>query len=110
MPSNDERATTRHYLLTYGGLVLLATLSLLLAVLPVHAGLGSALAIASVKALLVLASFMHLREETVGYKLVVLVAALLVATLVALTALDPLTRPPYPPAPAQNAQFAAPVP
>lgn len=106
MASKQKHVTTRHYLFTYGGLILLATLSLVLALLPVHTGLAVALAIAAVKALLVLAWFMHLVEESFGSKLAILLATLLVATLIALTALDPLTRGPFPPAPAQNAQFS----
>jgi len=104
--SSNKHVTTRHYLFTYGGLIALATLSLVLAVLPIHTGVAAALAIAAVKALLVLGWFMHLVEENLGSKLVILVSTLLVATLIALTALDPLTRAPFPPAPAQNAQFS----
>jgi len=98
--------TTRHYVFTYAGLLVLATLSLLLSVLPLHTGLAVALAIAAVKALLVLAWFMHLGQERLGAKLVIFFSTLLVTTLIVLTALDPLTRGPYPPAPAENAQFA----
>jgi caa(3)-type oxidase subunit IV len=102
---SNGRVTTRHYLYAYAGLIALATASLLLAILPVHTGVAVALVIAFVKALIVLAWFMHLVEENFGAKVFMFLATLLVCTLVALTALDPLTRAPFPPPPAANTVF-----
>jgi cytochrome c oxidase subunit 4 len=90
------------------GLLALATLSLVFAILPLQTGLGVALAIALVKAVLVLAWFMHLVEEGLGAKFFMFFSALLVVILVTLTTLDPLTRAPYPPAPAANVEYGAP--
>jgi heme/copper-type cytochrome/quinol oxidase subunit 4 len=102
---HDARVTTRHYVYAYAGLIALASASLGLSLLPVHTGLGVALAIGALKAFIVLAWFMHLVEENFGSKVFMVLASLLVFALVLLTALDPLTRAPYPPAPAENAVF-----
>lgn len=107
MAKRDKHVTIRHYVYSYAALIVLATVSLLLSVLPVRTGLGVALAIALVKGLIVLAWFMHLIEENFGAKLFMFLSALLVVTLVALTTLDPLTRAPYPPAPNANIEFRA---
>jgi cytochrome c oxidase subunit 4 len=83
-----------HHLLTFVVLVVLATASLLVGVfvhLPVVAPAIS-LAIAAVKAVLVLWFFMHLAEQTFRTRLAVAVALVLVLMLVALTATDVATR------------------
>jgi heme/copper-type cytochrome/quinol oxidase subunit 4 len=103
--TRDASVTTRHYLYAYAALIVRASASLGLSLLPVHTGLGVALAIGAVKAFIVLAWFMHLVEENFGAKVFMFLAALLVCTLVLLTALDPLTRAPFPPPPADNAVF-----
>ena len=105
MAKHDARVTTRHYLYAYAALIALASASLGLSLLPVHTGLGVALAIGAVKSFIVLAWFMHLVEENFGAKVFMFLASLLVFTLVLLTALDPLTRAPFPPAPGENAVF-----
>jgi hypothetical protein len=101
----DARITTRHYVYAYAALIALASASLGLSLLPVHTGLAVALGIGALKAFIVLAWFMHLVEENLGSKVFMFLAGLLVFTLVLLTALDPLTRAPYPPPPAANAVF-----
>jgi caa(3)-type oxidase subunit IV len=105
--SEQRHVTTRRYFWTYFWLILLATLSFVISILPIRTGIAVALVIAFVKAFLVLGWFMHLVEESAGFKLVMFVSTLLVVTLIALTALDPLTRAPYPPAPADNSQYRA---
>jgi cytochrome c oxidase subunit 4 len=95
----------RVYVFTYVGLLALATLSFLLAGLPSSIGLVVALTIAAIKAVLVMMYFMHLREERFSVHFVMIVAVLLVGVFVGLTALDPATRGPYPPAPEQNESF-----
>ena len=107
MANRNKHVTTSHYLYTYVGLIVLATVSLLLAVLPVKTGLGVALGIAFLKTLLVLAWFMHLVEEEFGAKFFMFFSALLVVTLLVLITLDPLTRAPYPPPPTANVEFSA---
>lgn len=99
-----KHVTGRQYALTYAGLIVLATLSLVLAVTPLHTGVVIALVIAFVKAILVLGWFMHMVEESFGFKLVMLISTLLVLTLIALTVLDPLTRT-YPPPPSANHEY-----
>lgn len=103
--SKASSISTRHYLWIYVGLIALATLSVVLAELPVATGISVALLIAFVKAFLVLGWFMHLAEETFAFKLVLFVAAMLLGTLVVLTTVDPSTRSPYPPAPSHNLQY-----
>ena len=105
MAKRNERVTIRHYVYAYAALLALASVSLGLSLLPVHTGLVVSLGIGALKAFIVLAWFMHLVEENFGAKVFMVLASLLVFTLVLLTALDPLTRAPYPPAPAQNVVF-----
>lgn len=105
MAKSNASVTTRHYVYAYAALIALASASLGLSLLPVHTGLGVALGIGALKAFIVLAWFMHLVEENFGSKVFMVLASLLVFTLVLLTTLDPLTRAPYPPAPAQNVVF-----
>ena len=102
-----KHVTVRHYAWTYALVIALATLSLGLTLADVHSGIAVALAIAFVKAFLVLGWFMHLVEESFGFKLVMLISTLLVLVLIALTVLDPLTRTPYPPPPADNHEYRA---
>jgi caa(3)-type oxidase subunit IV len=96
----------RTNVVAYIALIALATLSWLLGGVFGHAALGVALAIGAIKALLVWLVFMHLREERFSYRVVMLVALVLVGIFVGLTLLDPLTRAPFPPAPEQNPGFA----
>lgn len=98
------------YIWTYVVLLLLATLSLLLRLLPIHAYVSVALAIGFVKAVLVMANFMHLAHEGFGFKSAMMIATLLVVILIWLTAADPATRAPFPPPPAQNSEFSATAP
>jgi cytochrome c oxidase subunit 4 len=95
----------RAYVFTYVALLVLATLSLLLAGLPSSVALLIALSIGAIKALLVMIYFMHLREERFTVHFVMLVAVVLVGVFIGLTALDPATRGPYPPAPDHNPSF-----
>ena len=94
------------YVYTYLALLALATLSLLLSGLAGTLALTLALAIAAIKATAVLLRFMHLSEEPFSYRFVMIVSSLLVCVLIALTALDPITRAPFPPAPSQNSSYA----
>lgn len=93
-----ERAVRRlaasHHLLTYLALVVLATASLLLALLWRSPGwvLVVGLAIAVAKMLLVLWFFMHLAEQPFRTGLVTAVALLFVAILITLTVTDVVTR------------------
>ena len=79
---HSSHVTGRQYAWTFVWLIALATLSLVLAVNSVPTGIAVALAIAFVKAILVLGWFMHLAEESFGFKVVMLVSTLLVLTLV----------------------------
>ena len=81
------------YVVTFVGLLALATLSLLLSFLhwPVW-GTVVALAIAGVKAILVLFFFMHLVEQRFTNRMAVLVSVLFVGLLVGLTSADVATR------------------
>jgi caa(3)-type oxidase subunit IV len=101
---HTKHVTGRQYALTYAALIVLATLSLVLEVTPIQTGIGVALVIAFVKAILVLGWFMHLVEESFGFKVVMLVSTALVVTLICLTVLDPLTRT-YPPPPTANHEY-----
>jgi cytochrome c oxidase subunit IV len=97
----------RTYLLTFVGLVGLATLSLVLSGLPDTISFTLSMVIASIKAIAVLLFFMHLIEERFSYRFVMIVSAMLVCILIALTTLDPMTRAPYPPPPSKNIAFRA---
>lgn len=81
------------YVATFVGLLLLATVSLLLSFLhwPVW-GTVVALGIAAVKAILVLFFFMHLVEQRFSNRMAVLVSVLFVGLLVGLTTADVATR------------------
>ena len=94
------------YFKTYLALVALATLSLLLKGLPDALAVSLSLLIAAIKAVVVLLFFMHLLEERFSFRFVMLVSSLLVGVLVALTALDPLTREPFAPRPSHNSSYA----
>lgn len=83
------------YLGTYLALLLLATSSLVLSRLHLG-GLAVALSIAAMKAMLVLWFLMHLSTQSASSRLAVLVAGVLIALLVALTALDVTTRHTFP--------------
>ena len=103
--SHTERVKLSTYVATYLSLVALATLSLLLKGLAESVALALSLVIAGVKAVAVLLYFMHLREERFSFRFVMLISSVLVGILIALTALDPLTRGPFPPAPSRNQSY-----
>ncbi|HKU37941.1 MAG TPA: cytochrome C oxidase subunit IV family protein [Polyangiales bacterium] len=93
----DTEAEPRHvsmraYVLTYASLLVLATVSWLVAVLHVPGAVILAIAIGALKAVLVLAYFMHLAEEGFSFKLSIAAAAVMVLIFIGLTVLDPLTR------------------
>lgn len=94
--SNPHSIGVRGYVLTYAALLALATLSWVLVELPVHTGLWVALLVAAIKAGLVLWVFMHLAEESAAFRVAIVGAAFLVITLIALSAVDPMTRAPQP--------------
>jgi cytochrome c oxidase subunit IV len=103
--SATPHVSLRAYIVTYVGLLGLATLSLVLSGLPDTAAFTVSMFIAVIKAIAVLLFFMHLIEQRFSYRFVMIVSALLVCILIALTTLDPMTRAPYPPPPSQNAAF-----
>jgi cytochrome c oxidase subunit IV len=81
------------YVATFAGLLVLATVSLLLSFLHWKVGgLVVSLAIAAVKAVLVLFFFMHLAEQRFTNRMTMLVGAAFVTLLVGLTAADVGTR------------------
>jgi len=85
------------YLGTFAGLVVLATLSLLLSFLHWKGGgLVVSLAIAVVKAVLVLFFFMHLAEQRFTNRITMLVGLMFVSLLVGLTVADVATRHTFP--------------
>jgi caa(3)-type oxidase subunit IV len=100
-----EPVSLQKYLATYVALLVLATLSWLSVGLSGSLALGIALTIGAIKAVLVLTFFMHLVEERFSLRLVMTIAAILVAIWIALTLIDPLTRGPYPPAPSHNPSY-----
>jgi caa(3)-type oxidase subunit IV len=108
MAHDKEPVTLRGYVVTYLGLLALATVSLLLALAQVG-GLAVALAIGGLKAVGVLWVFMHLAEQRASGRFGILTAATLIAVLVALTALDVDTRVTFPPSvvPPPSAAFYA---
>lgn len=87
-----KHAGLRTYVITYLSLLLLATVSWMLVVFHVPGEGPIAIGIAIVKAVLVLAYFMHLAEESFSFKLTIATSVILVMIFVGLTALDPLTR------------------
>jgi cytochrome c oxidase subunit 4 len=103
MAAKTEAASSGKVLATGVGLLLLAGVSFALSF--VHLGrlaLPIALAIAALKAGLVIAIFMELSEERSSIRLAALAAILTLSLLVSLTAADVLTRerpPLLPPAP-----------
>lgn len=88
----NRAPSLRTYVLTYLALLALATVSWLIAGLHVPGGIAIGLGIGAIKALLVLAYFMHLESESFSFKLVIAVAVVLVAIFVGLAVLDPVTR------------------
>jgi caa(3)-type oxidase subunit IV len=90
--SATTRVSIRTYVWTYAALLMLATLSWVIAGLHVPGAVALGLGIGAIKAVLVLAYFMHLAEEPFSFKLVIAVSAVLVTIFVGLTALDPITR------------------
>jgi caa(3)-type oxidase subunit IV len=82
----------RTYVWTYLVLLLLATASWVIASFHVPGAVVLGLGIGAIKAVLVLAYFMHLSDEPFSFKLVLMTAVVLVAIFIGLTALDPLTR------------------
>ena len=87
-----QHVKPRTYVWTYVALLVLATASWLLAHYHVPGGVALAVGIGALKALLVLAYFMHLAEESFSAKLAIATAAVLVLIFIGLTVLDPLTR------------------
>jgi caa(3)-type oxidase subunit IV len=90
--SSTTRLSIRTYVWTYAALLALATVSWVIAGLHLPGAVALGLGIGAIKAVLVLAYFMHLAEEPFSFKLVIAVSAVLVAIFIGLTALDPLTR------------------
>ena len=91
--SEHKHVSAVAYVLVFVALLVLATVSLLLSMLhwPVW-GTVVALAIAVVKALLVLFFFMHLVEQRFSNRVTVLVSVMFVSLLVGLTAADVASR------------------
>ena len=91
--SEHEHVSGVAYVATFVGLLVLATVSLLVSFLhwPVW-GTVVALAIAAIKAVLVLFFFMHLVEQRFSNRLAVLVSVLFVGLLVGLISADVATR------------------
>lgn len=106
MAEHTGHVKLKTYVVTYVGLVALATLSLILKGLPEAVAVTLSLIIACVKAVAVLMIFMHLIEERFSFRFTMLVSSLLVGVLIVLTTLDPLTRAPYPPGPSHNPGYA----
>jgi cytochrome c oxidase subunit 4 len=96
---NAAQVTLGGYLGAYAALVLLATASLLLSRIEWRGDLVVAMVIAGIKTILVLWLFMHLAEERSSSRYAVLVAVLLIALLVGLSAADVATRHTFPPRP-----------
>jgi caa(3)-type oxidase subunit IV len=89
-----SRVTGLHHLYTFVALVLLAVASLMIGIF-VHVPFlapSASLAIASVKAVLVLTIFMHMAEHPFRVRLAIGVSVFLVLLLVSLTAADVATR------------------
>jgi cytochrome c oxidase subunit 4 len=91
--AEKKHVTGLTYVVTFVGLLVLATVSLLLSFLhwPVW-GTIVALGIAGIKAILVLFFFMHLVEQRFTNRMAVLVSVLFVGLLVGLTTADVATR------------------
>lgn len=87
-----QRASAARYFGTYLALVALAAGSLLLSFVHWPGGVVVALAIALLKALLVLWLFMHLGEQRLSSRLAMLVAAMFIALLAGLAAADVASR------------------
>lgn len=92
MEAEPRHVSMRAYVLTYLSLLVLATASWLIAILHVPGGVILAIAIGVIKALLVLAYFMHLAEEGFSFKLTMATSVLMVLIFISLTVLDPFTR------------------
>jgi cytochrome c oxidase subunit 4 len=89
-----ERATSpRPYFLTFAGLLVLTTTTLLLSFLHLgHFAVPTAMLIAVSKGALVAFFFMHLTEHTSADRLALFFALVLTAILIALLAADIVTR------------------
>jgi caa(3)-type oxidase subunit IV len=96
MAAAERRVAGAHYLFAYLGLVLLATASLCLSMVHWQGGLAVSLAIAMLKAILVLWIFMHLAEQRFSSGLVMLIAALFISLLAGLATADVATRHTFP--------------
>lgn len=90
--TESQHVSVRAYILTYVSLLVLATLSWWIAVAHVPGGVILAISIGVIKAVLVLAYFMHLAEEGFSFKLTITTAVAMVVIFIGLTVLDPLTR------------------
>lgn len=83
----------RTYVLTFAGLLVLTTLTLLLSFAPLGAWhVPAAMTIAGAKTLLVALFFMHLLEHRTTSWVAVLVSLLLAGTLIGLSVLDVASR------------------
>jgi cytochrome c oxidase subunit 4 len=88
------------YVVTWGALVLLTAASFGCSLLRLGGwDVVVSLVIATAKATLVAAVFMHLLEERFASRAVLLVAGILLTILIVLTSADVLTRHTFPPAP-----------
>jgi cytochrome c oxidase subunit 4 len=110
----DETATKKHevstigYVATFVGLLVLATLSLLLSFLHWPVGdLIVSLVIAGIKAVLVIYFFMHMIEQPFSSHMTMLVSLCWVALLVVLATADVVTRHTFPvrPEPTEGERF-----
>jgi caa(3)-type oxidase subunit IV len=90
----DTRPAAAPYFLAYLGLLVLATLSIILArtLQWPYWDVAFSLGIASVKALLVLFVFMHLVQQPFQTRLALGLTVLLLLILIALAAMDVVTR------------------
>ena len=94
-----------HYILVWLALSALALVTFGLSFLPLgHFDVPVSMAIAFAKTLLVALFFMHLIEQRAANRIVPVVALLLVAILIGITAADVATRRTYPKAPAPPAK------
>lgn len=92
MEAEPSHVSVRTYVITYLVLLLLATASWLIALLHVPGAIVLAIGIGAIKAVLVLAYFMHLAEEGFSFRLTIVTSVVMVLIFIGLTVLDPLTR------------------
>lgn len=103
------RVTGIQYVVTFVGLLVLATVSLLLSFAHLSSGVSVTLSLvlAGGKTLLVMWFFMHLLEQPLSARMVIVVSVLLVVLLVVLTAMDVSTRKTFParPSPTESSPY-----